>query len=95
MLVASPFVVAAVLNALLGLADRFHLYREHIAGYCFLFATPWAWLLDRDWFGGVQGRLAEALITYAVLLWIPALLYSSCLWILFRVLRRSPAPRLP
>src|SRR5712675_604084 len=95
MLVASPFVVAAVLNVLVGVADRFHFSLQRVAGYCFLFGTPWAWLLDRGWFGSVEGRQAQVLITYAVVLWIPALLYSSCLWILLRVLRLSPAPRLP
>jgi len=48
-LLTVPFAIAAVLNVLMLNADRFHLRREHIAGYGFLFGTPWAWLLDRGW----------------------------------------------
>jgi hypothetical protein len=79
LLVALPVAIAAVLNLLLVTADRFHLHREHIAGYGFLFATPWAWLLDRDWFGNVHNRFLQTLVGYAVILWIPAVLYSGCL----------------
>ena len=46
LLFASPVVVAAVLNALITVADRLHLRREHIAGFAFLFGAPWDWLLD-------------------------------------------------
>src|SRR5215471_11267797 len=81
-----PFAVALLLNLLVSVARPLHWRSEHIAGYAFLFGTPWAWLLDRDWFGGVHSRWAESLITYAVLLWIPALLYSACLWLVTRVL---------
>jgi hypothetical protein len=48
-MLAVPFPIAAVLNVLMLNADRFHLHREHVAGYGFLFGTPWAWLLDRGW----------------------------------------------
>jgi hypothetical protein len=84
LLLISPFAVAAVLTALIIIADRLHLRSEHIAGFAFLFGAPWAWLLDHGWFGNVQSRGAESLITYAVILWIPALLYSACLWLLLR-----------
>jgi hypothetical protein len=87
LLIALPFVVAGVLMVLMSVADRLHLHRERIAGYGFLFATPWAWLLDHDWFGSVHPRWLEAVITYAIILWLPALLYSGCLWLLIRALR--------
>jgi hypothetical protein len=82
LLLLSPFVAAAVLTALVILCDRLHLRREHVAGYVFLFGAPWDWLLDRDPFGRVQSRWLENVIVYAFLLWIPALLYSGCLWVL-------------
>ena len=85
-LLALPFATAAVLTVLISFADRLHLRLERMAGYGFLFATPWAWLVDHDWFGSVHSRWVASLITYAVLLWIPALLYSACLWLLLRVL---------
>jgi hypothetical protein len=83
LLVSLPFVMALTLNILTVAAVRLHWYREHIYGYCFLFATPWAWLLDRILlFGNVHNRWFAPLIGYVVILWIPATLYSGCLWLL-------------
>src|SRR5438874_13692070 len=82
-LIALPFAIAGVLNVLAIAADRLHLHREHVAGFVFLFATPWAWLLDRGWFPITHNRLLMALIGYGLLLWIPAALYSGCLRLLF------------
>ena len=82
LLLSLPFLVAAGLTAFLTLADRLHLRQEHIAGFAFLFGAPWSWLLDHDWFGNDHSRWIESLIAYAVILWIPALLYSACLWVL-------------
>jgi hypothetical protein len=87
-------VIALLLNVLMIAAGRFHFHREHIAGYGFLFFTPWAWLLDRGWFGNFHNRWFEVLVGYAFILWIPAALYSGCLWLLLagiklRVTRRS------
>lgn len=84
LIVASPFMVAAVLTILINVADRFHWRHEHIAGYGFLFGAPWAWLLDRSWFGSVHPRWLEALIGQCVILWVPAILYSACLWLMLR-----------
>ena len=79
--IAFPFIIAAILTVLINTVDRVHLQR--VSGYGFLFAAPWAWLLDRGWFGGwfgsVHSRWGQVLIAYAVILWIPALLYSVCL----------------
>src|SRR5215831_19802552 len=85
-LVAAPFAIATVLTLLIGFAHRLHLHSEHVAGYGFLFSTPWAWLLDHNWFGNVHSRWLQSLIGYAVILWIPAVLYSACLWGFFRLL---------
>lgn len=86
LLLASPFAVAAALTVLMNVADRLHLRSEHIAGFAFLFGAPWAWLLDHGWVGNLHSRWAESLTAYAVILWIPALLYSACLWLILRSL---------
>jgi hypothetical protein len=82
---AVPFAVAAVLTVLMSVADRFHLRSQRIAGYGFAFASPWSWLLDHDWYGSDHSRWVDSLIIQAVILWMPALLYSFCLWLLFLV----------
>src|SRR6266478_3079915 len=92
-ILAIPFAVAGLLTVLVNISRPLHWRSEHIAGYCFLFATPWGWLLDRGWFGGVNSRWLNILLAHVVLLWGPALLHSGCLWLLFRALRfwpRSP-----
>ena len=78
-----PFVTAAILNILLVVADRQHWRTEHIAGYCFLFGTPWAWLLDRGWVPDYHHYWLRLFSGYAIILWIPATLYSGFLWLLF------------
>ena len=91
LLVASPFAIASVLNVLMLGVDRLHLHREHIAGYGFLFGTPWAWLIDyifdHIWRGTVHSHWLTAATGYVAVLWIPAALYSTCLWLLFRGLK--------
>lgn len=83
-LLTVPFALAALLNVLSLNADRLHLHREHVAGYAFLFGAPWAWLLDRGWVPDYHHHRMQVLFGYAIILWIPALLYSGCLWLLFR-----------
>lgn len=78
-----PFLIAAVLSTLMLVADRFHLYRERIAGYGFLFGSPWAWLIEL--FGVpnlLHHRRLAIVMGYALVLWVPAALYSGCLWLL-------------
>jgi hypothetical protein len=41
-LIVLPFVIAAVLNVLSITANRFHANSQHLEGYGFLFAAPWA-----------------------------------------------------
>lgn len=81
-----PFAGAALLNVLVCIARPPHWRTEHVAAYFFLFGAPWAWLLDRGWFGSLDSRWLQTLMGYLVILWIPALLYSGCLWLLLRVL---------
>jgi hypothetical protein len=78
-----PFGIAAVLTFLLGVVG---VRSEHVAALAFLFATPWAWLLDRGSFPDLHNHWIRALVLYLVLLWIPALLYSACLWLLLRAI---------
>jgi hypothetical protein len=84
-LLAVPFALATVLTVLISCADRLHLRGQRMAGYGFAFGTPWAWLLDRGWLGDVHSRFLQMLSVYAVILWIPAILYSACLWLLVRL----------
>lgn len=88
-LLTLPFAVAAILNALDAIARPMHWHGEHFDGYCFLFGTPWAWLLDRGWFGATHNRLLDTILAALVILWIPALLYSACIWLIFRIFSRS------
>lgn len=76
-----PFVVAGILNTLVIIARPLHWRTEHVAGLFFLFATPWAWLLDRGWVGSVNNKWLEAAVVYSLVLWVPALLYSGCIWL--------------
>ena len=82
MLLALPPAIAGVLTVLISLADQLHLRLERVAGFGFLFGGPWAWLLDHPWFASVQSRWVQWMVEHATILWIPALLYSGCLWLL-------------
>ena len=74
-------------------ADRLQLHREHIAGYGFLFATPSIWLLDSMRFRNVHNGWLTPLLGYVLVLWIPAVLYSGCLWLLLAGLKAVAARR--
>lgn len=87
-LLAVPFVVAGVLNALLLAPERFHWHGEHIAAYAFLFGSPWAWLLDRGWIPFPHNRFLLHVLGFGILLWVPAALYSCCIWLLLAGVRR-------
>lgn len=91
-LLAVPFAIATILTVLIASAKSLHLRPERVAGYGFLFGAPWAWLLDHNWAGNPHSRWLQSLIAYAVILWIPAMLYFGCLWLLLQLLglkRRS------
>lgn len=95
LVITIPFAIAALLTVLMAAADPLHWHRERIAGYGFLFATPWGWFIDPVLLA--MPRSWEPVLGYIVLLWIPALLYSACLWVLLRglplVLRHTSGHR--
>ena len=84
LLLAFPFAIAGILTTLMSIGERLQLHRERVAGFGFLFAAPWAWLIERLWVGNFQSPVLKTLVGYAVIFWIPALLYSGCLWLLLR-----------
>ena len=89
-LLASPFVIAAVLTALMFVEDRLHqALNYYVAVAYFLFVIPWAWLLDHIGHTNLQSPWAEKLSVYIFMLWIPACLYYGCLWLLFRAFGSS------
>ena len=90
-LVALPMAVAAVLTVLNLLAYPFGLpwHPEKVAGFGFSFFYPWAWLLDHDWFGDLHGGWLQLTIACAIFQWIPAILYSGCVVLMFRFLTSS------
>jgi hypothetical protein len=81
LVIASPFAVACVLNLLSLVTYLLHSNPQHIAGYGFLFAVPWVWLID-GLFVSIHNRWLAALYGYTIMLWVPAVLYSACLWLL-------------
>lgn len=83
-----PFMVAAVLNVLISVAKPMQWDSKHLNGYCFLFGTPWVWLLDHGWVWNlIQNRTVDSILATLVLLWIPAALYSGCVWLILRLVR--------
>jgi hypothetical protein len=94
--IASPFVVAALLNALMLGVEHFHFRLDFIARYGFVFYGPWSWLIN---IGDITNRLnvqngwLRGFTAHFVLLWIPAVLYSVCVWLLLVVLKIA-APHL-
>lgn len=47
----------------------------------FLFLTPWVWLLDHVAIEA-NNKWLDEIIAFTIILWIPAVLYSACLWLL-------------
>jgi hypothetical protein len=89
LLIAVPFAIAALLNALMVGVEHLHLRLDYIARYGFVFSEPWIWLVnvaDITNRLNVQNRWLGGFITYVALLWIPAVLYSVCVWLLLLVL---------
>ena len=93
-LLMMPFGMAATLNTVVAIARPMHWRTEHVAGYCFLFMTPWAWLLDRGWIPGIQSKILNSILAALFILWIPALLYSASIWLILRFARFRFAHRL-
>ena len=89
LLIAVPFAIAALLNAIMVGVEHFHLRLNYIARYWIVFSGPWAWLVDFADITNrlnVQSRWLRGFITYVDLLWIPAVLYSICVWLLLVIL---------
>jgi hypothetical protein len=94
LILSLPFLIATVLTIRMASADHFHLYGEHIAGCAFLFATPWAWLIDALWFYlPFHSKSISAALGYVFILWVPATLYSVSLWLLFLAIAKLRTPR--
>ncbi len=69
--------------------EHLHLRLAYIARYGFVFSGPWSrfvGLADITNRLNVQNRWLGGFIWYVALLWIPALLYSVCVWLLLVVL---------
>ena len=89
LLIAVPFAIAALLNAIMVGVEHLHLRLNSIARYWIAFSGPWAWLAnfaDITNRLNVQSRWLRGFITYVDLLWIPAVLYSICVWLLLVIL---------
>jgi hypothetical protein len=89
LLIAVPFAVAALLNAVMVCVDHFRLRLDLIARYGFAFSGPWARIVnvaDITNRLNVQNGWLRGFITYVGLLWIPAILYSVCVWLLLSVI---------
>jgi hypothetical protein len=85
------------LNALMIGVEHLHLRLEYIARYGFSFGGPWAWLVnvaDITNHLNVQNQWLGGLVAYVALLWIPAVLYSACVWLLLVILRIVARPLL-
>lgn len=87
-LVALPMAVAAVLTVLQLLAYPYGIpwQPEKVSECVFLFFYPWAWLLDHAvfWFGDLHSGWLQSIIGCAIFQWIPAILYSGCVVLVFR-----------
>jgi hypothetical protein len=97
LLIAVPFAIAALLNALMVGVEYLHLRLDYVARYGFAFSGPWAWLVN---IADISNRLnfqtpwLRQFIFYVAFLWIPAVLYSVCVWFLLVALRIAARPLL-
>jgi hypothetical protein len=97
LLIAAPLGVAGLLNVLMVGDEYLHLRLGYIARYGFVFAGPWGRFVDIANITNrvsVQNEWLRGFISYAALLWIPAVLYSVCVWLLLAVLTIAARPLL-
>jgi|SRR5215831_1085224 len=95
LLIAIPFAIAALLNAVMVGVEHLHLHLNYIARYWLAFSEPWAWLANfSDISNHVQNGWLRGFLFYVAILWIPAVLYSVCVWLLLVVLRIAARPLL-
>jgi hypothetical protein len=85
--VALPFAIAGILNMASLTSRTLNLNPEEVSKCAFLFAIPWGWLIDYFGMAQFQHRWLWYAYGYAVLLWIPATLYASCIWVLLRAVK--------
>jgi hypothetical protein len=83
-LLACPFFIAAALNVLMVASDHYHWRTAAVARYSFLFGVPWARVLGEIPMPNPESHALQVILGYGIVLWIPAALYSLCLWILYR-----------
>lgn len=89
LLIALPFAIAALLNALMVGIEHLHLRLDYVARYWFVFSGPWMWLVDVVNIAdhvNIGNPWLRGFISYVALLWIPAVLYAVCVWLLLVVL---------
>ena len=94
LLVAIPFGIAALLNAVMVGVEHLHLRLDYIARYGFVFSGPWVWLESIDTTNHVKNGWLREFLDYVILLWIPAALYAICVWLLLVILRIATRPLL-
>jgi hypothetical protein len=97
LLIAIPLEVAGLLNVLMVGVEYLHLHLDYIARYGFIFAGPWGRFVDIADITNrvsVQNEWLRGLISYVALLWIPAVLYSVCVWLLLAVITIAARPLL-
>jgi hypothetical protein len=91
MLLAMPLLAAAAINVLHAYSVELYLKREHIAGYAFLFAFPWGWVIrviDRLPDVGSNHRTLSIILSYVYILWVPAVLDSVSIFAIFKLIDR-------
>jgi len=77
--------------------EHLHVRLDYIARYGFLFSGPWLWLegvTDITNHVNVQNGWLRGFLAYVTLLWIPAVLYAVCVWLLLVILRIAARPLL-
>jgi type IV secretory pathway TrbD component len=85
LLIAVPFTIAALLNAVMVGVEHLHLRLDFIARYGFIFSGPWVRLVNAfniTNHSSFQNGWLRGFIFFVALLWIPAFLYSVCVWLL-------------
>src|SRR5215475_1433541 len=83
-----PFFITTLLTELIVRADHLHQSKQHLVGYGFLFGSPWAWLIDSVGLPQPHNYWVQAALGYLFVLWIPAVLYSASIWLLFTLIER-------
>jgi hypothetical protein len=84
-LIAVPFAIAALLNAVMVGVEHHHLALGYIARYGLVFSGPWVGFVNAFNITNhlnSQSEWLKGFLFYVALLWIPAMLYSACISLL-------------